>query len=97
MLRGDIHSYEKSVWFKPAYRLKFLARSLLHPVLTLNWLYYNYIASHPQRAQMLYAQMALPDKLQWPYLSSHFSAATPWTRFVITMMPWPVPIQGYIS
>ncbi|MGG2143717.1 VirK/YbjX family protein [Symbiopectobacterium sp. RP] len=72
LLHGDIHPDEKSVWLKPAYRLKFLARSLLHPVLTLNWL--HYIASHPQRAQMLYAQMALPDKLQRPYLSSRFSA-----------------------
>lgn len=73
LLRGDIHPDEKSVWLKPAYRIKFLARSLLHPILTLNWL--NYIASHPQRAQMLYAQMALPDKLQRPYLSSRFSAS----------------------
>lgn len=73
LLRGDIHPDEKSVWLKPAYRLKFLARSLLHPILTLNWL--HYIASHPQRAQMLYAQMALPDKLQRPYLSSRFSAS----------------------
>ena len=72
LLCGDIHPDGKSVWLKPSYRLKFLARTLLHPVLTLNWL--HYIASHPRRAQMLYAQMALPDKLQRPYLSSRFSA-----------------------
>ncbi|MFB6435074.1 MAG: DUF535 family protein [Candidatus Malihini olakiniferum] len=40
-------------------------------------LYYQ--PCHPRRAQMLYTQMALPDKLQRPYLYSHFSPRNTFT------------------
>lgn len=70
LLQGRIHPEEKSIWRQPAYRCKFFARALLHPQLTILWL--HYIAQHPRREQMLQAQMALPDKLQRPYLSVRF-------------------------
>lgn len=71
LLQGNIHPEATSIWRQPGYRCKFLARALFHPWLTARWL--NYIAHHPCRAQMLHAQMALPDKLQRPYLSVRFS------------------------
>lgn len=70
LLQGNLHAEEKSIWRQPVYRCKFFARALLHPALTINWL--HYIAQHPRREQMLQAQMALPDKLQRPYLSVRF-------------------------
>lgn len=79
------------MWQKPAYRLKFLFRSLIHPRATLTVM--NAIASNPLRHEILLAQPTLPCKVHRTYLAAnmlrdqHVSGLCDHYRFVRERMP----------
>lgn len=82
------------MWNKPAYRFKFLMRSLLYPLATLRVM--NQLANHPLREEILQAQPTLPCKVHRPYLAvnmtreQHVSGLCDHYRFVRERMPLPM-------
>jgi len=56
------------VWENPAYRRRFLIRSLAMPFTTFNYL--RLLARHPLYAQLLHIQPGLPCRLHRPWLST---------------------------
>lgn len=85
------------MWQKPAYRLKFLFRSLLYPRATLKVM--NELAANPLRAQILQAQPTLPCKVHRTYLAEnmtrelHVSGLCAHYRFTRERMPHDMQLE----
>lgn len=60
-----------SAWKNPAYRRKFLLRTLMSPVTTGRLL--STLAQQPMLPQLLQVQPGLPCRLHRPYLSANFN------------------------
>ncbi|WP_037378140.1 VirK/YbjX family protein [Serratia sp. M24T3] len=79
------------MWQKPAYRLKFMIRSLMFPKATLKVM--NELASNPMRNEILHAQPTLPCKVHRTYLAvnmlreQHASGLCDHYRFIRERMP----------
>lgn len=79
------------MWQKPAYRFKFLCRSLVHPRATLKVM--KALAANPLRNEILLAQPTLPCKVHRTYLAAnmpraqHVSGLCDHYRFVGERMP----------
>lgn len=69
LIKGEENLPE--VWRKPAFRFKFLARTLIYPQVTLALL--DELANNPQLGTLLQSQPDLPCKLHRPYLSANLS------------------------
>lgn len=84
------------MWNSPAYRLKFLLRSLAYPRATLQVM--NQLAQHPQRERVLHAQPTLPCKVHRPYLAAnmakrqHVEGLCDHYDFVCERMPYPMQL-----
>jgi len=87
-------------WQNPAYRRKFMLRSLLTPLSTAKWM--TTLARQPRLLQLLYAQPGLPCRLHRPWLSVNTDrqtaiAALDWHYQRLTQQLPAAVLNGYLS
>lgn len=87
-------------WQNPAYRRKFMLRSLVSPLSTRQWL--DYLCHQPRLLQILKVQPGLPCRLHRPWLSVNMTPQNTIAALgyhyqsMIASLP-PVVLNGYLS